>query len=213
MTTWLTDDEALALASLSGRPWPSVLPTVDVASPDEVARAIRSGTRSLAVRGLVTAPAEGELAGDFHADVRPLVAAIAEGRTVVVLQQAQCAPPHRAGGVVVLASHDAAASQTLLDVVSPAGVHEVAEAPADLAREALARQLRAAFDDGVRRDGEPEPDLALFVTVLTDGAARVDRVTRGKCETGGFEVVSGVPTFVAARGAATPDGALAVLAA
>ena len=140
-------------------------------------------------------------------------AAIAEGRTVVVLQQAQCAPPHRAGGVVVLASHDAAASQTLLDVVSPAGVHEVAEAPADLAREALARQLRAAFDDGVRRDGEPEPDLALFVTVLTDGAARVDRVTRGKCETGGFEVVSGVPTFVAARGAATPDGALAVLAA
>ena len=123
MTTRLTDDEALALASLSGRPWPSVLPTVDVASPDDVARAIRRGARSLGVRGLLVPPAEGQPTGSFHADVQPLVDAVAAGRTLVVLQQAQSAPPHHAAGGIVLASYDAATATTLLDVVSPAGVH------------------------------------------------------------------------------------------
>lgn len=207
MTIRLTDDEALALASLAGRPWPSVLPTVDTASADDVAAAIRRGVRSLGVRDLVTAPAEGEPTGGFDASVGPLVDAL-RGTTAFVLHQAQAAPPHHAAGVVVLAFGDETTSETVLDVVSPTGIHDVAPMPSDEAHRALGESVRTVFRDGV---GGSDRGLALFVTVLAGDAPHLYRITRGACDAGGFEVDSGAATFVVADHASTVDDILSVL--
>ena len=48
----LTDDEAVALAVETGRPWPSGLPTVDVHSERALAAAAMRGWRSFSVRNL-----------------------------------------------------------------------------------------------------------------------------------------------------------------
>jgi hypothetical protein len=60
----LTDDEAVALAVLIGRPWFTPLPTVDETAEQDLAAALDRGRRSLWVRELVgeTGTPEGELA-------------------------------------------------------------------------------------------------------------------------------------------------------
>lgn len=212
MTTRLTDEEALALASLLGRSWPSVLPTVDVTSSEDVAHAIRRGVRSLGVRQLVLAPTDGEPTGSFHQDLQPLVDAVGAGsrRRVVVLQQMGATPPHHASGVVLIAFDDDATERTLLDVISSTGIHEVAPMPSGEAHEVIAETLRTAFRDGVSA-AEPGTELALLVTVLTDKGPVAARVTRGACDIGGFDVVSGAPTFVASTHETTAEGMLAAV--
>ncbi|MBS9535728.1 hypothetical protein KIH27_19255 [Mycobacterium sp. M1] len=67
----LTDDEIVALAALSGHPWPTGLATVPAAA-GELSRAGQRGIRSLVIRGIVTADAESGYT------VHPGVAAVIE---------------------------------------------------------------------------------------------------------------------------------------
>ena len=61
MRALLTDDELVALSSLTQRPWPFPLKTVDHLSNGEVGLATMRGVRSLTVRGFAEPTPEGAI--------------------------------------------------------------------------------------------------------------------------------------------------------
>jgi hypothetical protein len=186
--TRLTDDEAVAIATLTGATWPTVLPTIDLSTPRARDAAVARGIRSLGVRGLTGVNAAGEpVLTDRTAQL--LSDAVGHPSRVAAYVGSSIAP-YPVLGTTVVASSAAGSSTAVFDVVTAAGVHDVVEVSCDAAADAVVEFARKAFTDGIPApDGvEPSAEFVLYVGSLSDSGSTVSRVHQGRVTRGMYVV-------------------------
>lgn len=154
MTVLLTDDEVVAISVRNGVAWPSPLPTIEL-SEDGLSRSERSGLRSLAVRGFLDVSQDSPT---IDAEVaQTVLLASKAARWTAAYVAAIDAPTVLAGDSTYLYE---AESESLLDAVSAAGVHQFTSTSADDARALFVALAKNVFTFGVRGDST---DAALFI--------------------------------------------------
>jgi hypothetical protein len=192
----LTDDEAAALAATLDDPWRAPLPTVDLASRDDVRQAVLRGRRSLVVRDL--AETDGTPAG-LAAEVRKR---LGTGLRAFFLL-ADDAGNWLRGGITVYLYGSSVDAVELSHVVAAAGVHYFTIEPPAGRWTSLAGLAEAIFADGfpdgagglggvAAADRRP-PAAALLHVVRPDGI-RFIRITRGAVSTGRGPVPARFPS-------------------
>ena len=153
----LSDEEALALAVQADRSWPSPLPTVDLASSEEVLAAIMRGWRSLSIRDLVIDGAPSPALAVATRAVNGVVFA----RTF--LSNSGVVPSSLGSFTTFIAASDRNA--IIVNVATPAGVHVLGEVTVNVARGLLRDAVTEAFE----RDGEVHHAPSLRFCVVGAG--------------------------------------------
>jgi hypothetical protein len=195
-TLALTDDEAAFLAASAGEPWRAPLPTVDLASQDDVRQAVLRGRRSLVVRDL--AEPDGTPVG-IAAEVSKR---IGTGLRAFFLLADEAGNWLR-GGITLYLYGPGVDEVELSHVVAAAGVHYFTIAPPPGQWASLTRLSEAifadGFPDGAGRVGgaaaadRRRPAAALLHVVRPDGIRSV-RIAGGSVSTGRGPVPAAFPS-------------------
>ena len=147
----LTDEEVLALASRSGTPWPTALPTIDLTDAAETQASANRGVRSLLVRDLLQANPEGLPLEGLQTLVNPIVRGKALMGTYVATKDYQYLPLHAA-----TVRDDVGNGTCVSEVTSGAGIHYIRSSTTDFWMDATLKMLSAVFRSGVPE--EPSED-------------------------------------------------------
>jgi hypothetical protein len=186
----LTDDEAAALAALLPEPWRAPLPTVDVTSPENLAKAVHRGRRSLVVRDLAEpdatpAGAAAEVAKRLGAGLRAFLLFADEAGNWV---------PE---GITVYLYGPTLDAIEVSQTVGAAGVHYFRLAPRPGQWQALTTLAEAIHAGGfagqAERSGQQNPAAAMLYVVRPDGV-RFIRVAKGAVTTGRGPVPARFPS-------------------
>ncbi len=187
----LTDDEAVALATFFPDPWRAPLPTVNHRNPDDLAKAVYRGRRSLVVRDL--AESDGSPVG-LAAEVVKRLGTGLRAFFLFADEKGNWLP----SGVTVYLYGPALDAIEVSQTVADAGVHYFRLAPPPGQWEALALLAESIYADGfadpaAQRDGS-RPAAALLHVVRPDGIRSV-RVARGTATTGRGPVPAQFPSI------------------
>jgi hypothetical protein len=156
----LTDDEVVAAALSLGNPWPHVLPSVDLESR-ALLDANDRGARSLVVRKLAQSSSEGFA---IDGSLSSLVSRACGAPATVMAYIADNSNPQLLVGTSVFAFlSDQELSDDVLDIVSPGGIHDLAEMPRNEAVDLFLRVINAAFVHGVTRADNSEMSPVFLV--------------------------------------------------
>lgn len=176
----LTDDEAIALATLSPGQWRAPLPTIDVTSREKLAQAVYRGRRSLIVRDLA------------EPDATPAGAAAEVAKRLGTGLRAFLLFADEAGnwvpdGVTIYLYGPALDAIEVSQTVGAGGVHYFRLAPPPGQWQALTMLAEGVYTDGfadpAEQPGRARPAAALLHVVRPDGN-RFVRVARGAVTTG-----------------------------
>lgn len=193
-TLTLTDDEAVTLAVTLSEPWRAPLPTVDLSSKDDLARALFRGRRSLAARDL--AAADGAPSGLAAEVLKRLGTGLR-----VMFMLADSNGDWLPQGVTICLYGTAVDDIELSHVVAAAGVHYFRLAPPAGQWRALTELAETVFTDGFGTDSRsgaggatPWPAAAMLSSVRPEGI-RTIRVARGSVTTGRGPVPASFGSF------------------
>jgi len=172
-TLTLTDDEAAALAVAANGAWRTPLPTVDMVSEADMARAILRGRRSLVVRDLATP--EGAATGEA-AEVLKRLGTGPRAMFILVDEAGVWVP----AGLTLYLYGASVDDVELSHVVSAVGVHYFRVLPPRRQWLALTELAEAVFADGftAAAAGAQQPAAALLTVVRADGIRGI-RVAQG----------------------------------
>jgi hypothetical protein len=202
MTTLLTDDEVVAIAAHRGRPWPTIVTSVDTSSAHELASAMVRGTRSLVVRGLArTESGAIRLAGPLDTLIEPLF----DDPSLHVYSAPQRSPGQVDGGVVYIYPQDTSGRYPI-EVVRGYGLHELSAVGRNDALALLARLIEAAFDrdpasQGAVDSANREPEArALYLSAAPGPGRDAVEISHGRVAWGTYpEEGASEGGFVCAR--------------
>lgn len=184
MHVLLTDDEIVALSSLTQRPWPFPLKTVNHLSSGDVGIATMRGVRSLTVRGLAESTSEGAIgiASDLN---EGFVGAAAAELAVIAHVSGRASVTYEGSAVAAFGS-----GGLLLNSTTPEGIHAFGDAREGEALDVIGRYVRSRFD---KADARASSDYCVLVASSRDD--RVFEVTEGSVRTGRVGAVDGAQTF------------------
>ena len=187
----LTDDEAIALATLFAGQWRAPLPTIDVTSRESLAQAVYRGRRSLIVRDLA------------EPDATPTGAAAEVAKRLGTGLRAFLLFADEAGnwvpdGITVYLYGSALDSIEVSQTVGAGGVHYFRLAPPPGQWQALTALAEGVYTDGFAepsgQPGRARPAAAMVHVVRPEGIRSI-RVARGTVTTGRGPVPAQFPSI------------------
>jgi hypothetical protein len=185
----LTDDEIVALATKSDRPWQFPLLTVRTDVPAAVAAAALRGLRSLIVRGLAAVDSEGIAVDASLVNDYKLVASAPR----ILLAHASPADSVAASGSAVIVFYGDAG--VYADTMTVVGIHALRQVTHEEALSAIKSFAMTAFEGSTPRVGD--------TTVIIGGAGldTVLRVRRGAVDEGTVQTAERHNEFLPVSGA------------
>lgn len=175
MTVLLTDDEVVAVALDSRVTWPTPLPSVSL-DDGALVRSQRLGLRSLLVRGLLDSSTSPMTVSPEVADL--VKAAAASPRWVAAYVASEKDPTVPAGDSTYAFQ---GSSGWLLDLVSPAGVHQISTSTSSDAVALIVALAKNVFTFGIVGDTD---SAAIFIGASEPGSWA--KVSKGEISTGTF---------------------------
>jgi len=184
MHVLLTDDEIVALSSLTRRPWPFPLKTVNHLSSGDIGTATLRGVRSLTVRGLAEPTSEGAIgiATDLN---EAFVGATTAERAVIAHVSGRGPVSYEGSAVAAFGSGGSLLNSTTLE-----GIHAFGNAQEGEALEVIGRYVRSRFD---RSDVRASSDFCVLVASSREDS--VFEVTEGSVRKGRVVAADGLQTF------------------
>lgn len=159
----LTDDEIVALATISGKPWPIGLATIGGTASSLKAGALR-GLRSLGIRGLISRDANSPDTVLVQPELKDAISAFVSGAIFGGAYIAPTDSPEQLVGPSITAVY--AEHGWWLDAATPDGVHGIRSSSRNAAVKAI-----ADFVEKVHGLSTGESALSAFVCVISTGAA------------------------------------------
>lgn len=158
----LTDDEVVALAARVQKPWPSPVPSVDVADVSAVQIAAARGFRSLIARGLITDVATHAIDQSLDAMVRPVL----QGTLMVATHLVDDSLAYSVAGLAT-AGYSDAGDKWVSEVITPDGSHYLQHESGETCRRLTRELVENAFTHGANalRLAGDMPHAAYLVAV------------------------------------------------
>lgn len=194
MKELLTDDEIVALAGASGRPWPWPLPTVAADEKAIVAAGFR-GLRSLITRGLAVPTGAGKAA--ISPELTSTANRISAASQLVISHVSGSEEVGIAGALVAAFIDDGG---IILDTVNATGIHGLCTSDSTSAAEAIARFAHSRY---APVDGVAISPLGCVI-VAASGSERAYRVRSAQIEVGHVHT-DGVARFIPDSAASFAD--------
>lgn len=143
----LTDDEVVAIAVRAGIAWPTMLPTVDVLEPEELAKAALRGDRSLVARGFMHRVGDGAVS--LIPTVKDYINPILTRQPVLGVYVATEDLTYIPNGLTYVHYDTQTASEWVTDVITDGGIHHLSTTTGKEARETAMLLVQSAFENGL----------------------------------------------------------------